>query len=57
MSPELRNIRERLEKSVLLVPAETVSIYQQQRDDIRALLGIIDMQEKQIAALVPREVA
>jgi hypothetical protein len=51
------NIRERFNKVQILVPESVIPIYQSQRDDIRALLGIIDMQNAQIAQLMNRDSA
>ena len=55
---ELANIRERLKKVVIAAPIEQAGIYAQQRDDLRYLLGVIDMQAKQLDAFLnPKDAA
>lgn len=57
MTAEERNIRERIEKTHLIVPEQHASIYATQRADIRSLIGIIDGLRHEVMTLAPKEVA
>lgn len=55
---EITNIKERMEKTQIIVPVEQAGIYAVQRADIRFLLHHIEMLEAQIASLLnPKDAA
>lgn len=58
MTPEERNIRERLQKTLVVLPEPQAGICAVQREDIRSLLTIIDMlRAPSAAAPTPGEAA